>query len=338
MRLLGLEDPRWLDFVQSRPDASLFHHPAWARLLADCYGFPAHAVVLEADGGGVRAGLPVMDVSRPLGGRRWVSLPFTDSCPVLGDARSGDLVSGLVELARSRRLAALELRTSLPEDSSVQSSAAFVRHELPLPAGGAAGWEHLSTNHRRNVRSAERAGVRISRGTSAQEMEAFYRLHVATRRRLGVPIQPRRFFALLVERVMQRGLGFVMTAHVSDVPVAAAIFGSWNGTLIYKYGARDERFAKLGANHLLMWTAIRSASDDGCRVFDLGRSDPGQTQLRRFKDGWGAEETALSYSWVARAQVRNPSHRLEQVMSVLIRNSSPWVCRAVGELFYRYAA
>lgn len=338
MSVLELEDPRWLDFVQGRPDASIFHHPAWARLLADCYGYRAMVVALTDRGGAVTAGLPVIDVSSPLGGRRWVSLPFTDSCPLLSSERTSDLVAALLDLSTSRGRAAVELRAALPEHPAIQRATAFVRQELTLAAETRSIWERLWKNHRRNVRIAEKAGVRIVRGSSASDLETFYRLHLGTRRRLGVPVQPLRFFRLLWERVLQRGLGFALTAYAGAAPVAAAIFGSWNGTLVYKYSARDERFAKLDANYLLLWTAIRSACEEGHRVFDLGRSSIEQTQLRSFKSGWGAREEPLSYSWIGRSAVRPSSRRLEKAIAPVIRNSTPWLCRAIGELFYRFAA
>jgi CelD/BcsL family acetyltransferase involved in cellulose biosynthesis len=335
--LLGLGDPRWRDFVEARPDASLFHHPAWATLLADCYGYKAMGAALIERGGAVTAGVPVIDVSGPVGGRRWVSLPFTDTCGVLADdpAEAG---AALVDLSRSSRLDAFELRGALPESASVQSRASFVRHVLPLTADPAAAWAHFRTNHRRSIRDAERAGVRITRGTDPADMEVFYRLHVRTRRRLGVPVQPRRFFRLLGERILQRGLGHVLTAWSGETPVASAIFSSWHGQVIYKYGARDERLPKLDANHLLFWTAIRSSCEEGATTFDLGRSDVDQQPLRSFKTGWGAREEPLAYSWIARAPLRAPSHRAERAMGVVIRNSAPWLCRAIGELLYKYAA
>jgi CelD/BcsL family acetyltransferase involved in cellulose biosynthesis len=153
-----------------------------------------------------------------------------------------------------------------------------------------------------------------------------------------VPIQPRRFFRLLRERILGPGLGFVLTAQSGDTPVASAIFGTWNGTVIYKYGARDERFSRLGANHLLFWTAIQSAIEGGHRTFDFGRSDEAQVSLRSFKDGWGARESSLAYSSITTARLEPSSRGLEDAMALLIRHSSPWVCRAVGELFYRYSA
>ena len=155
-----------------------------------------------------------------------------------------------------------------------------------------------------------------------------------TRRRLGVPIQPRRFFRLLRERLLGTGLAFVVSAYRGDVAVASAVFSAWNGTLVFKYGARDDRWARLGANHLLMWSAIRWAAENGCHTVDLGRSALGQPELRRFKSGWGAREEPLAYTWIGNAPRPGGSRPFEAALAVLIRNSSPWVCRAMGELFY----
>jgi CelD/BcsL family acetyltransferase involved in cellulose biosynthesis len=336
IELLDLDDPRWLDFVGSRSDATLFHHPAWARLLRDCYGYRA-MVAAVIDGGAVTGAMPIVDVSHPLRGRRWVSLPFTDYCPPLAD-RNDVLLSLLRELAARHHLDALEVRAELPGRDVIRVDAGFVRHVLVLSADPGGIYGHLSTNHRRNVRTAERGGIRVVMESSADGVETFYRLHLQTRRRLGVPIQPRRFFRLLLEKIIEPGLGFVLSAHDGKNTVAAAVFGSWNGTLIYKYGARDERFGALGANHLLFWTAIQWGIENGYRTFDFGRSLDRQTTLRRFKDGWGAHEEGLSYSSIAARPPALSSHRLERAMGIVIRNSSPWVCRTVGELFYRYSA
>src|SRR5438067_6027003 len=106
---------------------------------------------------------------------------------------------------------------------------------------------------RRNIGVAERLGVTLYQGNSPDDMEVFYRLHLMTRRRLGVPIQPRRFFHLFNSYIIDHHLGFILSAHVDDVPIAAAVFLNWNGVLIYKYGASDHRFWNYRPNNLLFW-------------------------------------------------------------------------------------
>ena len=335
MTLLQLEDPRWREFVESRPQSTIFHHPAWARLLADCYGYRPMVVSL-ADGGALTAGLPAIDVSLPFGARRWVSLPFTDHCPPLVEGNAADLLGTLRELSRSS-YSLLELRAAL-SDPTVRSGGSFVRHDLALSGDVAATWKKLRRNHRRNVQDAEEAGVRVERGTSAADVATFYRIHMQTRRRLGVPVQPRRFMQLVHERIIRAGLGFVLTAYQRDVPAAAAIFFAWNGTLTCKYSGRADGSERADAIHLIFWNAIRWGIENGYHTFDLGRTSLEQTQLRSFKVGWGTREEPLPYSWLGRTPVKESSHRLERAMGPMIRKSSPWVCRAIGEVFYKYAA
>ncbi len=335
LRLLSLDDPGWLDFVQGRGDATIFHHPAWAGLLAECYGYRP-MVVASTAGGAVNGGLPIIDVSLPFR-RRWVSLPFTDHCPPLLDGDASDFVAGLRDMAESSKLDLLEVRAPLPQHAAVQTAAPFVRHELDLAQGGRVIWKQLRRNHRRSVIDAEEAGITVERGTSPRELEIFYALHLQTRRRLGVPIQPRRFFRLLLERVIAPGLGFILVAYHGNDPAAAAVFCAWNSTLVCKYSARSDRFVNSDAIHLIFWTAIRWACENGYRTFDLGRSSVEQAQLRSFKTGWTAHEQPLPYSWIAPAPLRSSSRRLHAALSVVIRHSEPWLCRVMGELLYKYA-
>jgi len=332
--LLSIEDARWQEFVESRPDSTIFHRPEWSRLIADCYGYRAMAIAVT-EGGAVTAGTPAIDVSRPMGSRRWVSLPFTDHCPPLAGHGEADLIGMLGALSPSS-CDVFELRAPAAVPW-VSSSGTYVKHDLPLTGDVASTWRRLRRNHRRSVQDAEAAGVRIAHGSSASDVDAFYRIHVQTRRRLGVPVQPRRFFQLFFERVIRAGLGFVVTAYERDVPAASAIFCAWNGLLTCKYSGRADGFEKVDAIHLIFWNAIRWGIENGYHTFDLGRTSVEQTHLRSFKVGWGTREEPLPYSWIGRAPSAS-SHRLERAIGPVIRNSSPWVCRAIGEVFYKYAA
>ena len=332
MRTLAIEDRSWREFVESRPGATIFHHPAWARLLSECYGYRA-LVLAEDQGGAIVSGIPALVVGMPFAARRWVSLPFTDHCPPL-DGDCVDLPGALNELARASAFDMLELRAS---PSGAEGVPAFVRHELAVTGDTRAHWKQLRRNHRRSIEDAAEAGVRVERGTDAADMETFYRIHVQTRRRLGVPVQPRRFFRLFHERIVRAGLGFVLTAYLGDAAVASAVCCAWNGTLVVKYSGRADGFEKVDAIHQLFWSAIRWASENGCHTVDLGRTNVEQARLRSFKVGWGTREEPLSYSYFGRTP-RPSSHRVERAMSSVIQRSSPWVCRALGEVFYKYAA
>jgi lipid II:glycine glycyltransferase (peptidoglycan interpeptide bridge formation enzyme) len=212
-----------------------------------------------------------------------------------------------------------------------------VRHSLELASDAGAVHARLSSMHQRNIRKAVRAGVEIARGNAEGDIETFYQLHLRTRRRHGVPIQPRRFFRLLQRRVIEPGHGFVLTASVGGSPIASAVFLAWNGVLMYKYGASDERYWEHRPNNLLLWSAIKWGCENGYRSFDLGRSDLHDPGLRSFKSGWGASEEPLIHSGTA-LEREHARPIVEWALAAMIRRAHPWVSRALGELLYRYAA
>jgi lipid II:glycine glycyltransferase (peptidoglycan interpeptide bridge formation enzyme) len=248
-----------------------------------------------------------------------------------------EFAASLGRTARENRRPMM-LRGSLSAGRNVECYSDAVRHTLPLGDDPDTLYKSFSKMHQRNIRKAGRAGVRILCSSVADAVNVFYGLHLLTRRRLGVPIQPQRFFRLLGERLLVPGLGFVLTAYLEDVPVASAVFLAWNGWLIYKYGASDARYWECRPNNLLFWEAIRWGLGHGCHTLDFGRTDLDDQGLRDFKMGWGGREEALVYSVIGEPAPKVSAFRLSHLMTPVIQRSPAWVCRLLGELFYKYAA
>jgi CelD/BcsL family acetyltransferase involved in cellulose biosynthesis len=339
---LELTDPRWEEFVVRHPKATAFHHPDWAQLVARCYGFRAFALVTNGESGGIRAGMPVVEVRHLHSGPKWVSLPFTDYCPPLISAPQDEeqLVSALRRASGAAGVRRVEVRAPLAGASIAGRTA--LRHMLALdsdPAGVYAGFHRSQVQ--RNIRRAEREGLIVRVGVKAPDLtDTFYWLHLRTRRRQGVPVQPRRFFRLLWESAISTGLGSVLIVEASAQPIAAAVFLAWNGTVIYKFGASDADAWSLRPNHLLFWHAIRTACEQGHRWFDFGRTDIGQDGLRNFKRSWGALEEPLAYGALGGGPEPDPAKggKAARILGPVIRHGPLLLCRAAGETFYRYAA
>jgi lipid II:glycine glycyltransferase (peptidoglycan interpeptide bridge formation enzyme) len=232
------------------------------------------------------------------------------------------------------------VRGAMPDAAGWTGAGAGFRHVLRLDAPLAELRAGLHATHRRRLRQAERSGLRVGVGRSPSHVDAFYRLHVVTRRRQGVPVQPRRFFASLLEHVIEPGLGVVVLARTdAGTAVAGAVVLAWNGTAIVKFQASDPGAWHLHPNHLVSWCAIDWAAAGGCRSFDFGRSDEGHAGLQRWKAGWGATPIPLVYAVAGRARPAAGGHGpLASIVGAVIRRSPTPVCRALGSLFYRYAA
>jgi CelD/BcsL family acetyltransferase involved in cellulose biosynthesis len=359
LTILELTDPRWADFVARQPSAIPFHHPDWGRLIADCYGFRAFAVTSSDTAGDIRAGLPVIEVRHLWGERKWVTLPFTDYCPPLIPApdEGTDLVCALQRASKAAGIQRVEVRGPLTGTSTVSHAA--LRHVVALDADPDRVFARFHPAVRTHIRQAGRRGVTIRRAERPEDEDTFYRLHLRTRRRQGVPVQPRRFFRMLWESVISTGLGTALIAEASGEPVAADIFLTWNGMTIGKFSASDERAWPLRANNLVIWHSIKTACEQGSRWFDFGRSDIGNEGLRTFKLSWGAVEQPLVYETLgatpepasardtpardtpARDTSEKASARdgiADHLLAAVIRRGPPVVCRVAGGALYRYAA
>jgi CelD/BcsL family acetyltransferase involved in cellulose biosynthesis len=341
MALLNVDDRRWTDFVEASPDSLPFHHPAWAHSLGKAYGFRTFAVVLTDATDRITAGMPLMEVSAPLRRPKWVALPFTDVCPpLIGPGASLEDLLAEVDAARwAAGVAHVEVRAEVAGPHAHARTSGVI-HRLDLESDAEALLRRVGSQQtRRNVRRAQREGVQIRRGASRSDLtEVFYRLHVDTRRRLGVPVQPQRFFEALWDHLIEPGLGFVSIAEAGGTGVAGALFLAWRGTLTYKYGASDAAYWPLRPNHLIFWDAISWSCAHGYRTVDFGRSDASNLGLRQFKSGWGAEETTLVYTTITDRPLHESRGQLASALRPAIRHAPPWVCRALGRLLYRYAA
>jgi lipid II:glycine glycyltransferase (peptidoglycan interpeptide bridge formation enzyme) len=231
----------------------------------------------------------------------------------------------------------VEVRCALPPPARPASSGA-VAHRCPLPAAAAELRSTVNGSHRRGAVVASRRGVVLRTGERCHDLaEAFYTLHVGTRRRHGVPVQPRRYFELLWDRVLARDLGLLLLAEVDGEPVAGGVFLAWRGTFIHKYSASDALAWPRHANDLLLWEALTWAVEHGCTQVDFGRSDLADTGLRDFKRAWGGREEPLVYSTVGKP-ARDSRGRLARVARPVLRHGPVWLTRVTGEVLYRYAA
>jgi CelD/BcsL family acetyltransferase involved in cellulose biosynthesis len=311
----------------------IFHHPAWIELLARHYRYEISVVGIERAGRLV-AGLPVALVASRLTGRRLVALPFSDLCPPLLATDAEDEQPALLAALSTHRRAAglpLEVRDSLPTLEGATTAPLFHLHVIDLDEE-----PRFSSMTRRNVAKARRAGVTVVRRTDRAALDAFYALHLATRRRQGVPTQPRSFIRDF-ERLFSQGLGFVALAELDGTVASAAVFLGTGRTLTYKYGASDRSLLASRPNNVLFAEIIGWARAAGYAHLDLGRTDLGHEGLRAFKASWGAREEVLSYTYAGRSAPAAGPGRSDRALAAVITRTPPQVGRWIGAALYRHA-
>jgi hypothetical protein len=288
-----VHNPGWDHLVALHRDAGCFHTSAWAKVLHHTYKH--HPFYLRFSRGRRLAALiPLMEVSSPFTGCRGVCLPFSDACePLVFDPDTVDLVRDrVVRFARERRWRHIEIRGG---KSFQAASAKFYGHTLDLRCRVEELADRFDSSVRRAIRKAERSNVSVVVGRNRQAIGDFYRLHVQTRRRHGLPPQPVSFFLNIYEHIIKPGLGFTVLGRRESRPIASAIFFRFGKNALYKYGASDKRFQEFRANNLVMWQGIQLLARTGVEKLHFGRTDCENDGLRRFKLSWDTQEEIIDY-------------------------------------------
>ena len=290
-------DSNWDRLVISHPDSNFFHSTAWAKVLCKTYGHKTIYLHFSRSGK-IVALVPMMEVRSPFTGCRGVCLPFSDFCgPLVFDkSESGAVIKEISELARDRNWRYFEVRGGremLPANPT--PAIQFYGHRLPLSDSSEELLARFGSATRRAIRKAEKSGVDVEVTRTRTAILEFYRLHVRTRRRHGLPPQPLSFFLNIYEEIIKAGQGFVVLARSDSRFFAAAVFFQYGTSAVYKFGASDPVFQEFRGNNLVMWEAIKFLMQNGSRALHFGRTSLDNEGLRRFKAGWGALEEAIEY-------------------------------------------
>src|SRR5690349_1107778 len=103
-----LEHAGWDALLTQHGKASFFHSSAWARVLHETYGHRPF-YFCRISGNRLESLLAAMEVSSWCTGRRGVSLPYTDECPLLTSSSSDcALHDAALACGRKRRWRYLE--------------------------------------------------------------------------------------------------------------------------------------------------------------------------------------------------------------------------------------
>jgi FemAB-related protein (PEP-CTERM system-associated) len=303
VRAATLDEPRWDDFVEARPEATYAHLLAWGRVLAESMGHAWHGL-LALDGSRVDGALPLTRVRSRLFGDYLVSMPFINyGGPVGSEEARLALADAARGLAGELGVDLLELRNRAPLDGGLVRSDRKITVVLDLPHGSDDLWKSLQAKVRSQVRRPMKEGMVVAFGN--EHLEAFYRIFARNMRDLGTPVLPFGFFEA-VRRLLGDRLVVCTVSHQGR-PVAGGcgfVFGS-EFELTWASSLRE--LNRLAPNMLLYWSLMEEMIRRHLSVFNFGRCTPGGG-THRFKQQWGGVDQPLPWSqWSAAGIGGTPS-------------------------------
>jgi Acetyltransferase (GNAT) domain len=285
-------DQRWAELAATH--GTVFHSPAWSRVVADAFGVEVRAAIL-IDDGVVRSGLVAANIDDAIG-RRTATLPFSDFCEPLGVSSLADwqlLTDALVDpdVPYSLRL---RRHPVVAEDARLREGATFGWHEIDLSGTEDDAWNRLASGARQNIRHARAHSVTVEHRSDRDAVTEFHRLHAELRRtKYSMLAQPPAFFDALFQHFSPDDLNVVF-AHHDGMAVAASFLLRCGTTAYYKFNTSRPEANTPRANDLAMWGAMTFARDQwGCTALDLGLSALDQPGLLRYKQKYATSRGEL---------------------------------------------
>jgi len=279
-----------------------------------------------------------------MGGKHLVSIPFSDyGGPLFKDKAREKAAVKQILAAHSSECKYIEIRGPVPSDSGFIEHNYYKRHLLDLsPQLRIIRKKINKRTIQYSIRKAERMGIKIREATDAEGLAEFYRLNLLTRKKHGVPAQPKKFFENLLQYVLAPGHGFLLLAIYNSEPVAGSLFLRLGQGVHYKYNASNPAYlGRTTPNHLLTWHAVRQSHEAGYKFMDFGRTSPDNAGLMRYKKMWGADERDVPYFYypeIKGASATEESSWMYKKVTNLWRSLPGKVAEKLGPMLYKYTA
>ena len=286
---------RWDAFVDACPDATFFPRAGWQRVIEQSFGQKTWFYYVEQDGQ-IQGVLPLSEVNSRLFGHSLAAMHF---CVYGGVAAVSDAARALLDdaadkLARELKVGHLEYRGMVaahPGNPAWQTKDLYVTFRKAISADDEENMNAIPRKQRAMVRKGIKLGLV---GEVDDNVERMFTAYASSVHRLGTPVFPKKYFALLKEEFGDACEVRVITQN--GALVAAVLSFYWRDEVVPYYGGGMPLARDVAGNDFMYWNLMQAASARGARLFDFGRSKLG-TGAYDFKKNWGFTAQPLPYEY-----------------------------------------
>jgi FemAB-related protein (PEP-CTERM system-associated) len=333
--------PEWDGYLLGRDIQYPYFLSSFREVIEETFGHQA-VYLIAWDGTNVRGVLPIFFMRSRLFGRLFATLPFFTYGGVVADdpVTRAALLNRGVEEARCRNASFWIIRQGDEgQQADVEGRGGFYLRSdkanvlLSLPGSEQELWGGFQSKLRSQIRRAEKNGL-VCRDGDQEEIGSFYRVFSSNMRDLGTPVYPLRFFSSILEKWEKSR---IFTIWKGGIPVGGAFLIGWRDRLEIPWASTDRKYNSLAPNMLLYASVLRYAIREGYKVFDFGRSTPGEG-THKFKLQWGGQEHRLPWLyWAADGEppVLNRRNRKFTLLSELWKKMPLPAAQLLGPLVIR---
>ena len=296
-RLYREEDKnRWDEYVFESGTSNCYHQIGWKRVVERSFAHNTYYLLTEDANGRICGILPLVHMKSIFFGNFLVSSPYFNYGGICADNEkiAHILLKEAVKIALDKNAEHIELRHTQRLDNKLPFKTAKVSMRLELLQNEDELFDSFSSKLRSQIRRPLKEEMYSKIGRD-EELNSFYTVFSINMRDLGTPVYAKEFFRNILEE-------FPETTRINTVytkrgnPVASAFLVGFKEILEIPWASSLRSYNRHSPNMLLYWSSLKFASENGYRVFDFGRSTPGEG-THRFKEQWGAKPFQLYWHY-----------------------------------------
>jgi len=309
----SLLDQEWIEFIQNYEECSIYHHPAWLKVLQEETNQKIVKLVCRNSSGKLVGILPLQftrGVPFRFGGipgaKRVSSLPRTpvSGLVALNEDIADLLISNAIEISKNSSKHRLQIKSfndnlnSHIKNLSKHYWREFYFTEIPkYPEEIRFGNSKNHTKIKWGVNKAIKNGVSIRYSNSEKDLSLWYDLYLDTMKFHTTPPRSFLFFKNLWKNLKSNNLMQLVFAELDENGkkriIAGSIFLLFNKTVIYAFNGSSRKDFELRPNDLIHWTVIHEVQKRGFEIYDWGEVTRGQKGLAAYKEKWSSKKLEM---------------------------------------------
>ncbi|USN45026.1 MAG: GNAT family N-acetyltransferase [Candidatus Woesearchaeota archaeon] len=341
------QEADWTAFLNSHPDASLFHTVSWKNLISASYKYKAlHFLVYK--GNAVQGICPVFFVNSFLYGKKLTTAPFNFYGEPLSTTPkvSEFIFAELKRLGKAHGVSYVELKSREPLSEQITkqfrlSSQAFYERTM-IPIGSEDEMRgRLKRLAKRMILKAEEGGMTFEQTDKIEDLRAFYNIMVKLYCRKHLTIF--QSFTLLenyLTYLKPHGHMQLCVGKLNGKVVGGTLLFFYKDHLFDQWSLSDVDVRELSPNYFIIWNALLVGHARGMKDFDLGYTSPHDAGLNQFKTRWGGVTTKINFYFMK----INPKAKLPQLdyytsfglVRKVIKISPQWSVKLLSKLFVKH--
>lgn len=290
-----IDELKWERFLTSRSDSTIYHTPGWSRFLIQTFNYEPFHIFAEDNIGDIKGFLPLFKIPNTKLGKELCSVPFAHRAGYVGEPSFIDeVLDSAIEVARRTTGGSICIKDHI-DHKYLNIRCDFCTHILELSSSSEETWGKLDRGSTRwAVNKARKLGVTVRESREPDDIDAFYHLNCLTKKALGVPCHPYKFFKNLMDQLPKNTKLYL--SEFKGETIGAGLMEYHGDKVIYGYGAANPRNLQMHPYDSFLWKSIEDACHSGYHTFDFGRTSKENTGLINFKNKWGTKELDLCYS------------------------------------------